>query len=141
RVTRQGRAMLIAVAVWGSGIAGFGLARVLWLALLSLVIAGAADVTSVVVRGTIVQTVTPDALRGRVTAADYVVGAGVPQLGNFEAGVLGSLTSPVISAVSGGLATVAGAVVLALAVPSLRRYRAREKSGRLPDTAPQTSTS
>jgi predicted MFS family arabinose efflux permease len=139
RVTRQGRAMLIAVAVWGGAIAGFGLSRVLWLALSLLVIAGAADVSSVVFRGTIVQTVTPDALRGRVTAADYVVGAGVPQIGNFEAGVLGSLTSPVISAVSGGLATVAGAVVLALAAPSLRRHRAGAAGGPLPGAVPQAT--
>jgi len=139
RVTRQGRAMLIAVAVWGSGIAGFGLTNVFWLALLLLAVAGAADVTSVVFRGTIVQTVTPDALRGRVSAADYVVGAGVPQIGNFEAGVLGSLTTPVISAVSGGLATVAGAVVLALAAPSFRRYRAPEKESKLAGSRPQAS--
>jgi MFS family permease len=125
RVGRQGRAMLIAAGCWGAGIAGFGLARVLWLAVAMLAVAGAADVTSVVFRTSIVQTVTPDRLRGRVSAADYVVGAGVPKLGNFEAGALGSLTSPVISAVSGGVATVVAAAVLALALPSFRRYRAR----------------
>jgi len=56
-------------------------------------------------------------------AADYVVGAGGSQLGNLEAGALGSLTTPVISAVAGGLATVAGSVVIALALPAFTRYR------------------
>jgi len=122
RVSRQGRAMLVTVAVWGAAITGFGLARSLRLALLLLAIGGAADTTSVIFRGAIVQAVTPDEFRGRVTSVDYVVGAGVPQLGNFEAGVVASLTSPAISAVSGGLAAVLGAVVLRLAVPAFARY-------------------
>jgi len=58
-----------------------------------------------------------------VTAADYVVGAGGGQLGNVEAGALGSLTSPVISALTGGLVTVAGALVIGLALPAFVRYR------------------
>jgi len=124
RVSRQGRAMLVTVSVWGAAIAGFGLARTLWLALLMLAIGGAADTTSVIFRGTIVQVATPDEFRGRVTSVDYVVGSGVPRLGNFEAGVVASLTTPVISAVSGGLATILGALVLRLAVPALARYDA-----------------
>src|SRR5262249_46948281 len=54
---------------------------------------------------------------------DYVIGAGGAQLGNLEAGALGSLTSPVISALSGGLAAIAGAVVIGLALPAFTRYR------------------
>ena len=73
-----------------------------------LAIAGAADVFTVVFRGTIVQQTTPEEFRGRVIAADYVVGASGGQLGDLEAGALGSLTSPAISALSGGLITVAG---------------------------------
>ena len=80
-------------------------------------------VSSGVFRGAIVAAVTPDRLRGRVMAADYVIGAGGGQLGNLEAGALGSLTSPVISALSGGLATIAGAVVIGLALPAFTRYR------------------
>jgi hypothetical protein len=89
-----------------------------------LAIAGAADTFTVVFRGTIVQQATPDELRGRVTAADYVVGAGGGQLGNLEAGALGSLTSPTISALSGGLVTIIGAAVIGLALPAFSRYRA-----------------
>jgi hypothetical protein len=87
-----------------------------------LAIAGAADTFTVVFRGTIVQQSTPDEFRGRVTAADYVVGVSGGQLGNLEAGALGSLTSPAISALAGGLITVAGAAVIALALPAFARY-------------------
>jgi MFS family permease len=123
-ISRQGRAMLCAVVVWGAAFAGFALARSLWLTLGMLAVAGAADTFTVVFRGTIVQQVTPEALRGRVTAADYVVGTGGSQLGNLEAGALGSLTSPVTSALAGGLATIAGTAVIGLALPAFVRYRA-----------------
>ena len=122
-VSRQGRAMLAAVAVWGAAFAGFAVAPGLWLTLSLLAVAGAADTFTVVFRGAIVQTVTPDQLRGRITAADYVVGAGGGQLGNLEAGALGSLTSPTISALSGGLVTIAGALVITVALPAFARYR------------------
>ncbi|MGH3471669.1 MAG: hypothetical protein ACRDPG_06455 [Nocardioidaceae bacterium] len=88
-----------------------------------LVIAGTADVTAVVLRSTIVQVNTPDGLRGRVNAAEYVVGASMPQVGNFRAGIVGSLTTPATSALSGGLTAALGSGLLALAFPSLVRYR------------------
>jgi MFS family permease len=122
-VSRQGRAMLAATVVWGAAFAGFAVASSLWLTLSLLAVAGAADTFTVVFRGAIVQAVTPDQLRGRILAADYVVGAGGGQLGSLEAGALGSLTSPVISALSGGLVTIAGAVVIGLALPAFTRYR------------------
>jgi MFS family permease len=131
RITRQGRAMLCAVAIWGAAFAGFAIATTLWLTLLMLAIAGAADTFTVIFRGAIVQQTTPAELRGRVTAADYVVGVSGGQLGNLEAGALGSLTSPVISTLSGGLITVAGAVVIGLALPAFTRYRS------LPRTEPR----
>ena len=123
RIVRQGRAMLVAVAIWGAAFAGFAIFTTLWLTLVMLAMAGAADTFTVVFRGTIVQQTTPDEFRGRVTAADYVVGVSGGQLGNLEAGALGSLTSPTISALSGGLITVAGAVIIGLALPAFARYR------------------
>jgi MFS family permease len=123
RIVRPGRAMLCTVTVWGAAFAGFAVARTLWLTLALLAIAGAADTFTVIFRGTIVQSATPDALRGRVTAADYVVGAGGSQIGNLEAGALGSLTSPAISALTGGLVTIVGVVVIGLALPAFARYR------------------
>jgi MFS family permease len=115
--------MLAAVAVWGAAFAGFAVVPGLWPTLILLAVAGAADVFTVVFRGIIVAALTPDQLRGRVMAADYVVGAGGGQIGNLEAGALGSLTSPGISALTGGLVTVAGAIVIGLALPAFTRYR------------------
>jgi MFS family permease len=123
RLARQGAAMLVSVAVWGAAFVVFAVAHSLWLTLLTLGVAGAADTITVVIRGTIVSTVTPPELRGRVMAADFVVGAGGGQLGSLEAGAVGSLTTPVISALSGGLLVIAAAGVLALARPAFRRYR------------------
>ena len=137
-VWRQGRGMLVAVAVWGAAFAGFAVAPGLWLTLTLLGVAGAADTFTVVFRGAIVAAVTPDELRGRVMAADYVVGAGGGQLGNLEAGALGSLTSPVISALAGGLVTIAGAIVIGLALPAFTRYR--RQPDHLPGKDPRETT-
>jgi MFS family permease len=124
RVSRQGRAQLALCAVWGAAITGFGLAHSLGLALVMLAMAGAVDTVSVVFRTTMIQLATPDSYRGRVSAAEYVVGVGGPQLGNFRAGVIGSLASPSASAVGGGLITVAAAVAIALAMPAFIRHEA-----------------
>ncbi len=124
RVVRPGLVMLATVTIWGAAFAGFALSRSLWLTLAMLAVAGAADTFTVVFRSTIVQAVTTDELRGRLTAAEYVVGIGGESLGRLESGALGSLTSPVISALAGGLATVGLAVVIGLALPGFARYRA-----------------
>jgi len=122
RISRPGRAMLCAVSIWGAAFAGFAVAPALWLTLSLLATAGAADTFTVILRGTIVQSATPDNFRGRVTAADFVVGAGGGQVGNVEAGALGSLTSPTISALVGGLLTIAGVIAIGLALPAVVRY-------------------
>ncbi|MFM7060260.1 MAG: MFS transporter [Actinomycetes bacterium] len=124
RVRRQGRAVLVAVAVWGAGIVAFGLVgdRVL-LALLALAVAGAADVVSAVFRNTILQVNTPDDLRGRLSGIHILVVTGGPRLGDIEAGVVAALASPTVSVVSGGLLCIVGVGALALAVPSFARYR------------------
>jgi MFS family permease len=120
---RHGLVMLTCVAVWGAGFALFAVAPTLWLTLLALALAGLADTFTVVVRGIIVQEVTPDEFRGRVNAADFLVGAGGGDLGSLEAGLVGSLTTPVISALTGGLLTVVGALAIGAALPGFRRYR------------------
>jgi MFS family permease len=124
-VRRQGLVVAVAAALWGVAIAAFGFADSLWLALLLLAVAGAADNVSAVMRGTILWTVTPDALRGRVSGIEFAQVAATPALGNVEAGILASLTSLRFSIVSGGLACVAGTVLVALAVPAFIRYDAR----------------
>jgi MFS family permease len=122
--SRYGLVMLACVAVWGGAFALFAIAPSLWLTLLSLALAGVADTFTVVVRSMIVQAATPDEFRGRVNAADFLVGAGGGELGSLEAGVVGSLTTPAISALSGGLLTVFGALAIGAALPGFRRYRA-----------------
>jgi MFS family permease len=124
-VRRQGLGVVVAAAAWGAALVGFGYATALWLALVLLALAGAADFVSAVLRSTIVLTATPDAMRGRVTGIEFTQVAAAPTLGNVEAGVLASLTSLRFSIVSGGVACIAGCGLLALAIPALLRYDAK----------------
>ena len=124
-IRRQGSAVIWAVAAWGAAIAAFGLVGSnLPLALLFLAIAGAADVISAIFRTTIWQVSTPDRLRGRMGQIFILVVTGGPRLGDFEAGVVAAWFNPTISVVTGGLACIVGAGVVAVAYPELRRYRA-----------------
>ncbi len=123
RIQRQGRAVVIAVIAWGAAIAGFGLARSVVVAVVLLGIAGAADVVSAVFRNTILQLAVPDRLRGRLSSIHIAVVSGGPRVGDFEAGVVASATTPQISVVSGGLACIVGAMLIARMMPELPRYR------------------
>jgi hypothetical protein len=91
-----------------------------------LIVAGIADVVSVVLRSTIIQVATPDHYRGRVNAAEIMVGGNIPQVGNFRAGLVAQATSPGFSATLGGAMAVAGAAVIALTWPAVVGYRADE---------------
>ena len=121
-IRRKGRAVVYAVIVWGVAIAVFGLVRSLPVALVALAVAGGADVVSAVFRGTILQLTVPDALRGRLSALHTAVVTGGPRLGDAEAGAVAALTSLEFSVVSGGLACVLGALVIAKAMPELWRH-------------------
>lgn len=124
-VRHQGRAVIWAVVLWGVGISAFGLAGDrLWLALLLLAFAGAADVISAVFRTTILQLSVPDHLRGRLSGIHILVVTGGPRLGDLEAGLVAAAFSPTVSVVSGGLLCIVGAGLYALLVPSFRRYHA-----------------
>lgn len=122
QVQRQGRAVIVAVCVWGAAIAMFGLTPWLWLALALLAIAGAADVVSAVFRNTILQQSVPDALRGRLSAVNIGVVAGGPRLGDVEAGAVAAVIGPQGSVVSGGLACLVGAAVVVRRWPQLLAY-------------------
>lgn len=119
-VRRQGRAVIIAVVLWGAAIAAFGLVDVLWVGLLLLAVAGWADVVSAVFRNTILQTAIPDHLRGRLSAIQIAVVQGGPRLGDLEAGAVAEGFGTVFSVVSGGVACVIGALALAAALPGFR---------------------
>lgn len=125
-VRRQGRAVIAAVIVWGAGIALFGLVRVLWVAMVLLALAGWADVVSAVFRNTILQSRVPDALRGRLSAIQIAVVQGGPRLGDLEAGGVAQAVGTTFSVVSGGVACVIGAAVLAVALPEFRHQTTAE---------------
>ena len=123
-VRRQGRAILVAVGVWGAAIAAFGqVGDRLWIALACLALAGGADVISAVFRSTIQQTTIPDELRGRLSAFNVFVVAGGPRVGDFEAGVVASIFTPEVSVVSGGLLCLVGVAAIAASVPRFARWR------------------
>ena len=124
-VRRQGLGVCVAAAVWGVAIALFGFATSVWFALVMLAVAGAADFISAVLRGNILLTVTPDSMRGRLSGIELAQVAGMPELGNVEAGIVASLTSVRTSIVSGGVLTVLGTVVIGLLLPAFVRYDAR----------------
>jgi hypothetical protein len=115
-----------AVLAWGLAIAAVGLVGSLWLAALLLALAGAADSISAVCRSTINQTVTPDALRGRMSSVFMIVVTSGPRLGDVESGVVASLTSARFGVLSGGLACLAGVAGIVVAFPALLAYDADE---------------
>jgi MFS family permease len=123
-VRRQGRAVIIAVVVWGLAVTAFGLIDVLWVAMILLAVAGWADVVSAVFRNTILQTAVPDHLRGRLSAVQIAVVQGGPRLGDLEAGGVAEAFGTTFSVVSGGIACVVGALLLAAALPGFRNQRA-----------------
>jgi len=121
-VRHPGRAVLVAVTVWGMGITAFGLATFSFpLALLFLAIASGADVISAVLRSSIVQLITPDSLRGRVSSIHILVVTGGPRIGDAEASVVAAAIGTQLSVISGGLLTIAGLGAIALAMPEFRR--------------------
>jgi MFS family permease len=124
RVRRQGLAVVVSVAVWGAGVAAFGFVHALWFGLVLLGAAGAADMVSAVFRNTILQHVTPDALRGRLQGVFIVVVAGGPRIGDLESGSVASLAGTEVSVVSGGLACLVGLAALCGKYPSFVRYDA-----------------
>lgn len=123
-VRHPGLAVLGAVAVWSLGIVGFGLATFSFpLALLCLAIAAGADVISAVLRSSIVQQLTPDALRGRVSSIHVLVVTGGPRIGDAEASAVATLIGPAGSVVVGGLLSLAGVGLISLVLPEFRRLR------------------
>jgi len=133
RVSRQGMAVLFAVAIWGGAIAGFGIAGgTLWLGLPLLAVAGAGDLVSAIFRNTILQLTVPDSIRGRMSAFHQMVVTTGPRLGDLEAGAVAALAGPLFSVVSGGVACVVGIALVAALVPEMRRQRAPTEMGHLP---------
>lgn len=118
---RVGRTMLSAVALYGLCMVAFGLSTSFVLSLVLLAISGGADMVSVVVRQTLMQIETPNAMRGRVSAVNSVFIGASNQLGEFESGATAALLGPVGSVVAGGIGTLLVAALYVRSFPALAR--------------------
>ena len=123
RLANAGRALLFSVACFGLAIVIFGLSPWTWLSLVMLFASGAFDNVSVIIRHTLVQTRTPNHLRGRVSGVNSLFIECSNELGAFESGLVARLFGPVVSVVSGGLGTLAVVGAVAWAFPQVRRLR------------------
>jgi MFS family permease len=117
---RIGLRMFQAVIIFGVATVAFALSHWMWLSLLALAVLGAADTVSVVIRFSLVQLRTPDAMRGRVGAVNFLFINASNQLGQFESGVTAALFGTVPAAVLGGVATIAVALLWMRLFPTLR---------------------
>ena len=135
--SRQGRAVVVSVVIWGLAVAAFGtvligaeppssgLNGLIVPAAVLLAVAGAADQVSAVFRMTILQSAVPDAMRGRLQGIFTVVVAGGPRLGDIVLGGVAGVAGEPGAAVAGGLCCVVTVIVLALRWPGFSRYDAR----------------
>jgi MFS family permease len=131
-IQKAGHSMLLAVAAFGVATIGFGVSRWFWVSFLMLFICGAVDNISVVVRHTLVQLLTPDEKRGRVSAVNNLFIGTSNEMGEFESGTVAQLFGPaigntvamgtVISVVAGGFGTIAVVIAIALIFPQIRKY-------------------
>ncbi|MGB6974076.1 MAG: MFS transporter [Terracidiphilus sp.] len=118
---RAGKRMFVSVAIFGVATVIFGLSRSLWLSLVALAISGAADMISVIIRGSLLQLATPAAMRGRVSAVSSLFIGASNELGEFESGLTAQWWGAVRATVAGGVASVAVAAAWAGRFPELRR--------------------
>lgn len=136
RVRRGGLAICLLSAGWGVAIAAFGVMPWIVPAVVCLGLAGACDITASIFRGTIIQTQTPDRLRGRLSAIQTAVVSNGPRLGNTEAGLVAAATTTQFSVVSGGIGCVIGTAIIARLLPRFAHYEFEDKEDALVPDAP-----
>ncbi len=117
---QAGSAMLLAVAGFGAATIVFGLSHIYWLSFAALAVTGACDNISVVVRHTLVQLLTPDPMRGRVSAVNNIFIGSSNELGAFESGLTAAIFGPVLSVVGGGIGTILVVLATAWKWPQVR---------------------
>ena len=118
---KPGRVLLLVVAGFGLASVGFGLSTNMYLSLACLFLTGAFDSISMVIRATLEQMITPDHLRGRVLAVEYMFIGFSNELGAFESGAVAALVGPIFAVVSGGIGTLVVVAAVAVLCPSLAR--------------------
>jgi MFS family permease len=116
-----GKTMLWSVAAFGLATVAFGLSTNFWLSLAALIVIGGADMVSVVIRQTVIQMTTPDAMRGRVSAVSSIFIGASNQLGSFQSGVMASLLGAAAASVVGGFGTLLVVAAIAFYFPELRK--------------------
>ena len=126
RIRRQGPLLLGAVVAFGLATILFGVSRVYALVFIALVLIGAADSVSTIIRNTIRQLITPDSLRGRMTSINQIFFMGGPQLGEIEAGAVAKFFGVPFAIVSGGMGAILGVLLVAAVWPALVRYNGDE---------------
>lgn len=127
--SRIGRALFMTVGVFGLATIGFALSRTIWLSMPMLIVLGASDMVSVVIRRVVVQVFTPDEMRGRVSAVESVFIGASNELGEFESGVTAAWFGVVPAAVLGGVGTLGIVVLWSRLFPQLRCVDTLEKPG------------
>lgn len=123
---RQGPLFLVAVVFFGAATVLFGVSHIFILAFLALVVMGAADAVSTIIRNTIRQLQTPDQIRGRMTSINQIFFQGGPQLGEVEAGVVAQLFGVPFAIISGGVGCIVGMLLIMLKWPQMRSYNGDE---------------
>jgi len=122
-VRRTGRWILIGVAIYGVSTALFAGSEVFWFSIVMLALCGAGDTISSILRSTANQMSTPDALRGRMSSINSIFTSSGPQLGQFESGLVAAWLGARISALTGGLATLAIVAMVMAGFPQVRRFQ------------------
>jgi MFS family permease len=118
---RAGLRLFVSVAIFGAATVAFGLSRSLWLSLTALALAGAADMISVIIRGSLVQLATPPEMRGRVSAVNSLFIGASSELGEFESGLTAQWWGAVRATIVGGVGALAVAGLWSALFPGLRR--------------------
>src|ERR1043166_2339640 len=125
---QAGKMLLWCVTGFGVATIMFGLSKTLWLSLAMLFLAGAFDSVSMIIRGSIVQLVTPDEMRGRVSSVNNIFIGTSNEFGALESGLTAALFGPVISVVGGGIGTILVVIGAAWRWPQIRKIRALDKT-------------
>jgi MFS family permease len=125
---RQGPVFLWSVAVFGTATVLFGISHGFILALLALVLVGAADAVSTIIRNTIRQLQTPDHIRGRMTSINQIFFQGGPQLGEVESGLVAQAFGVPFTIISGGIGCILGMLLILRKWPQLRSFNGDEPS-------------